>query len=1157
MAPLHLYQTFTVVFGPFILMKGNNIMLQTAFQQIKGKRQRAMIAFLLALFTLAILSPFGAPAYAQDTTPRDTRTWTDPNSGATFTFSTPEIFNSCSTRGDRIYTIGLQPGWRLDGTVTVRQPNGSQTFTVIDVDQSVDLDLLVPYPPVSQWQNNISNREIHVDLSIAVLNENNTPVGWIGDEPTAPGILGPRGQDWDVFCSTPQTPAITIKKYTNGADADNPTAAGVPLITAGAPVTWTYRLTNSGPVDIPLAEIAVTDNIPGVNPLFAAVISGDLKGDGNQLLQPNEVWEYTATGTAVDLANPPGGQGLVLNANACQQGNVNAPGRNAYTNIGTVQIPNMSAADPSSYCNPLPPTGTLSSICVNNTRTWTVNVSQSGAYVAQFLVGGNVQSSANLNLTANTPATFTYSGDPTTLSSVRVTFNGAVVASESGPFASCTPPPPTGTLSSICVNNTRTWTVNVSQSGAYVAQFLVGGNVQSSANLNLTANTPATFTYSGDPTTLSSVRVTFNGAVVASESGPFASCTPPPPTGTLSSICVNNTRTWTVNVSQSGAYVAQFLVGGNVQSSANLNLTANTPATFTYSGDPTTLSSVRVTFNGAVVASESGPFASCTPPPPTGTLSSICVNNTRTWTVNVSQSGAYVAQFLVGGNVQSSANLNLTANTPATFTYSGDPTTLSSVRVTFNGAVVASESGPFASCTPPPPTGTLSSICVNNTRTWTVNVSQSGAYVAQFLVGGNVQSSANLNLTANTPATFTYSGDPTTLSSVRVTFNGAVVASESGPFASCTPPPPTGTLSSICVNNTRTWTVNVSQSGAYVAQFLVGGNVQSSANLNLTANTPATFTYSGDPTTLSSVRVTFNGAVVASESGPFASCTPPPPTGTLSSICVNNTRTWTVNVSQSGAYVAQFLVGGNVQSSANLNLTANTPATFTYSGDPTTLSSVRVTFNGAVVASESGPFASCTEPPSVTLTPRCTNEGLAWQVTANRTGQYVVQVISNGNVIEQSTLNLTANQPQDVVFTANSYTPNTVRVLYQGVQVSQQTGPEPCVDGLSAAMAPRCERIGTVWTVLVNRSGSYMAQLVDGTSVIESRNLTLTDGLDVDFQFENDSTAPRFVRLVFQGAEYARQNGLNESCVPTSLPPTEEPNLPVLDKFIYLPTVNR
>ncbi|HAJ35595.1 MAG TPA: hypothetical protein DCL15_07865, partial [Chloroflexi bacterium] len=252
-----------------------------------------------------------------------------------------------------------------------------------------------------------------------------------------------------------------------------------------------------------------------------------------------------------------------------------------------------------------------------------------------------------------------------------------------------------------------------------------------------------------------------------------------------------------------------------------------------------------------------------------------------------------------------------------------------------------------------------------------------------------------------------------------------------------------------------------------------------------------------------------------------------------------------------------FLVGGNVQSTTNLNLTANTPATFTYSGDPTTLSGVRVTFNGNVVASESGPYENCAEAPSVTLTPRCTNEGLLWQVTASRTGSYVAQVVSNGNVIEQTTLNLTANQPQDVAFVASSYTPNSVRIIYQNVQVIEQTGPEPCVDGLSAALAPRCERIGAVWTVLVNRSGNYVAQLMSGTTVIESRNLTLTDGLDVDFQFENDSTAPRYVRLIFQGAEYARQNGLTETCVPTALPPADEPNLPLLDKFIYLPAVGK
>jgi hypothetical protein len=636
------------------------------------------------------------------------------------------------------------------------------------------------------------------------------------------------------------------------------------------------------------------------------------------------------------------------------------------------------------------------------------------------------------------------------------------------------------------------------------------------------------------------------GTVYTSPVVPYTFIGVPPSQTTLNSVTVTDTnpatgQPWTFTNSGSQSYQLPF---------ACVDITYNQNGLF------------QTTVNNTVVITQTGQqstaLVNLTCRIPQATISSVCAEGVRTWTITANYTGAYVVEFLVGGNVQSTSNVNLIANTPTNVTYSGDPTTLSGVRVTFNGNVVASESGPYLDCTQVP-TASLSSVCVDDTRTWTVNVSQSGAYVAEFLVGGNVQSTTNLNLTANTPATFTYSGDPTTLSGVRVTFSGNVVASESGPYESCTPPPPpTGTLSSLCVDDTRTWTVNVDRTGQYVAEFLVGGNVQSTTNLSLIANTPLNFTYSGDPTTLSGVRVTFSGNVVASESGPYESCSPPPPpTGTLSSLCVNDTRTWTVNVSQSGAYVAEFLVGGNVQSTTNLNLTANTPATFSYNGDPTTLSGVRVTFNGNVVASESGPYESCFELPSVTLTPRCTNEGLLWQVIANRTGSYVAQVVSNGSVIEQTTLNLTANQPQDVAFTANSYTPNTVRIIYQSVQVLEQTGPEPCVDGLSAAMAPRCERVGAVWTVLVNRSGNYVAQLMSGTTVIESRNLTLTDGLDVDFQFENDSTAPRFVRLIFQGAEYARQDGLNETCVPTALPPTEEPNLPLLDKFIYLPTVVR
>ena len=53
----------------------------------------------------------------------------------------------------------------------------------------------------------------------------------------------------------PLPPAITIKKYTNGYDAD--TATG-PFIKVGDPVLWTYVVTNTGPVT--LSDVKVTDD---------------------------------------------------------------------------------------------------------------------------------------------------------------------------------------------------------------------------------------------------------------------------------------------------------------------------------------------------------------------------------------------------------------------------------------------------------------------------------------------------------------------------------------------------------------------------------------------------------------------------------------------------------------------------------------------------------------------------------------------------------------------------------------------------------------------------------------------------------------------------------------------------------------------------------
>jgi hypothetical protein len=274
----------------------------------------------------------------------------------------------------------------------------------------------------------------------------------------------------------------------------------------------------------------------------------------------------------------------------------------------------------------------------------------------------------------------------------------------------------------------------------------------------------------------------------------------------------------------------------------------------------------------------------------------------------------------------------------------------------------------------------------------------------------------------------------------------------------------------------------------------------------------------------------------------------------LSSLCVEETRVWTASASQTGAYVAEFIVGGSVVASTSLNLTANTPQTFTYAGDPTLLDGVRLVFNGAAIATDEGPFEGCTEPPALTLTPVCTDEGLVWRIIANQPGNYLAQVISNGAVIETINLTLTANEQQSFRFTADSATPNVVRIVFQNREVIAQEGPEQCVSGLSVSLAPVCARTGVEWTAFTNESGEYVAQLMNGATVIESVNLSLTAFVDTQFTFQNDSSSPRFVRLIFRGSTYVEQDGLTTPCAPTSLPPDAEP---VMTNFIYLPTINR
>jgi uncharacterized repeat protein (TIGR01451 family) len=142
------------------------------------------------------------------------------------------------------------------------------------------------------------------------------------------------------------TPGIDIIKYTNGRDADNENDGDVPQIPVGDTVTWTYLVRNTGTITFTQAEVTVTDDQPGVSPQLD--VASDAGGDG--LLSPNETWLYVATLPAQNLTNPTAGTTIVPGCDPGNTGNI----RPTYRNIGTVTAQNLSANDPSHYCNPAP-----------------------------------------------------------------------------------------------------------------------------------------------------------------------------------------------------------------------------------------------------------------------------------------------------------------------------------------------------------------------------------------------------------------------------------------------------------------------------------------------------------------------------------------------------------------------------------------------------------------------------------------------------------------------------------------------------------------------------------------------------------------------------------------------------------------------------------
>ncbi|MEF8770661.1 SdrD B-like domain-containing protein [Candidatus Accumulibacter contiguus] len=115
------------------------------------------------------------------------------------------------------------------------------------------------------------------------------------------------------------TPKIDIEKTTNGPSNSNSTVpdydnedaangAGVPILTPGTNVTWTYQVTNTGSATFEKNAVAIVDDNGTTNTADdLSVANGKITfqsvqtGDADTLLEPGEVWLYQATGTVQNL----------------------------------------------------------------------------------------------------------------------------------------------------------------------------------------------------------------------------------------------------------------------------------------------------------------------------------------------------------------------------------------------------------------------------------------------------------------------------------------------------------------------------------------------------------------------------------------------------------------------------------------------------------------------------------------------------------------------------------------------------------------------------------------------------------------------------------------------------------------------------------------
>ena len=214
--------------------------------------------------------------------------------------------------------LGIQPGTYVQWSYKVTN-NGLDTFDRFEI--LVTDDNATPGQPADDFSTNSgvifldSSTDVGLDNRLSP-GESWTYTSWRPAQELNQGVYantatvtsGTNSASDTGFYASPQ-PAIDIEKFTNGQDADT-VAAAVPLF-PGAPITWTYRVTNTGNVTHPVENVFVIDDngTPGLSTddfdsnSGITLIPSLETADG--ILFPGETWVYSATASAADLGKVP------------------------------------------------------------------------------------------------------------------------------------------------------------------------------------------------------------------------------------------------------------------------------------------------------------------------------------------------------------------------------------------------------------------------------------------------------------------------------------------------------------------------------------------------------------------------------------------------------------------------------------------------------------------------------------------------------------------------------------------------------------------------------------------------------------------------------------------------------------------------------------